>query len=79
MKSFIQANLIILLSTCQVEAILLIHQSTRFGLSFPNLQGFLKCISLEDTIDVDRDFSGLALNGKWNYILHFTHIYYQQK
>ena len=64
MKSFIQANLIILLSICQVEAILLVHQSTRFGLSLPNLEGFLKRVSLEDTIDVNRDFSGLAFNGK---------------
>ena len=56
------------MSICQVEAILLVHQSTRFRLSLPNLEGFLKRVSLEDTIDVNRDFSGLAFNGKRNYI-----------
>ena len=67
MKSLVQAHFIILFSTCQVEAILLVHQSARLGLSFPNLEGLFKSVSLKDTLDVDWNHSGITLNGKRNY------------
>ena len=67
MKSFVQANFIVLFSICQVEAILLVHQSARLGLSFPNLEGFFISVSLVYALNVDRDLSRITLNGKRNY------------
>ena len=67
MKSFVQANFIVLFSICQVEAILLVHQSARLGLSFPNLEGLFISVSLVYALNVDRDLSRITLNGKRNY------------